>query len=114
MSRYGLFGSLNAVPGQRDALLEVLMDGLPLVAEAPGCEMYFFSVSPDDADAIWITEVWRSEADHNASLQDERIREIITRAMPLVAGMGNRVVLEPLAGKGLARAYRGSHAGHER
>ena len=57
---------------------------------------------PDDPDAVWITEVWRSEADHAASLTVEAVREIITLARPLIAGMGERFILEPVGGKGLA------------
>lgn len=101
MSRYGLFGSLSAHAGKREELLVILREGLSSVGDAPGCETYIVNISPDDAEKIWIYEAWSSEAEHNASLQDPRIRDIITRAMPLIAGMGDRVVLEPLAGKGL-------------
>lgn len=101
MSRYGLFGSFSAHPGKRDDLLAILMEGIDSVAQAPGCEAWIVNISPDDEDKIWIYESWRSEADHGASLGDERIREIISRAMPLIAGMGDRVVLQPLGGKGL-------------
>jgi quinol monooxygenase YgiN len=102
MSRYGLFGSLRAHPGKRDELLALLLDGADRVAAIPGCEVWVVSTSPDDADAIWIMEVWASEADHAASLTDEGVRATIERARPLIASMGDRVVLEPLAGKPLS------------
>jgi quinol monooxygenase YgiN len=57
-----------------------------------------------DPNAIWVTEVWRSEADHAASLTGEAVREIIGRARPLIAGMGERFILEPVGGKGLAES----------
>ena len=103
MSRYGLFGSLRAQPGRRDELVALLREAVDLVADAPGCEVYIVSTSPDDADAVWIMELWASEADHDAVLRDDRIRQLIERARPLIAGMGDRVVLEPLAGKPLSR-----------
>ena len=53
----------------------------------------------DDPDAIWVTEVWRSEADYAASLTGEAIREIIGRARPLIARMGEQFILEPIGGK---------------
>lgn len=104
MGRYGLFGSLRANPGQRDELLAILREGAALVAETPGCDVYIVSTSPDDADSVWFMEAWRSEADHAASLTDACILAVIERARPLIAGMGDRVVLEPVAGKGLGAA----------
>jgi quinol monooxygenase YgiN len=104
MSRYGLFGSIKAQPGKRDELLAILRDGAAAVADLPGCDIYIVSVSPDHPDKIWVTEFWRSQADHDASLDDERIRAIIAQARSLIAGMEDRVELEPLGGKGLPGA----------
>jgi quinol monooxygenase YgiN len=93
---------MKALPGQGDALLALLLQAADLVATAPGCEVWIVNRVPDDPDAVWITEVWRSEADHAASLTVEAVREIITLARPLIAGMGERFILEPVGGKGLA------------
>ncbi len=101
MSRYGLIGSVRAHSGKRDELLAILKEGAETVAGVPGCEVYIVSTSPGDEDAVWFMEAWTSEVDHKASLSDSRIRAIIDRAMPLIAGMGDQVVLEPLVGKGL-------------
>jgi quinol monooxygenase YgiN len=104
MARYGLFGRITAHPGKRDALIEILLESAELVADVPGSEIWIVSTSPDDPDSVWVTEVWRGQEDHAASLSDERIREVIGRARPLIATMGDRVVLEPIAGKGLSPA----------
>ncbi len=101
MIGYGLFGSLRAHPGKRDELLAIVREGALFVAEAPGCEVYIINVSPDDNDKIWFYESWRSEQDHDNSLHDSRIRDVIDRALPLIAGMEDRVILQPLVGKGL-------------
>ena len=101
MSRFGLCGIMMAHPGQRDELLGVLREAADLVADLPGCEVWIVNTMPDDPDAIWVTEVWRSEADHGASLSDEGVRAIIARARPLMAEFGERFTLEPIAGKGL-------------
>ena len=63
--------------------------------------MYVVSRSDDDPDAVWVTEIWTSREAHRASLEDERIRQIITRAKPLIAGLGERIELLPLGGKGV-------------
>lgn len=101
MSRFGLCGIMMAHPGQRDALRDVLLEAADLVADLPGCEVWIVNTMPDDPDAIWVTEVWRSEADHAASLTGEDVKAIIARARPLIAEFGERFALEPVGGKGL-------------
>jgi quinol monooxygenase YgiN len=101
VSRYGLCGIMKAQPGQREALLEILLEAADLVADLPGCEVWIVNTMPDDPDGIWVTEVWRSEADHAASLAGDDVKAVIARARPLIAGFGERFTLEPIAGKGL-------------
>jgi len=93
---------MKAHPGQRDALLELLLEAAALVADLPGCEVWIVNAMPDDADAVWVTEVWRSEADHAGSLAGEDVKAIIARARPLIAGFGERFTLKPVGGKGLS------------
>jgi len=89
MARFGLHGSLVAQRGQRDALLAHMLQAARLMQDATGCELYLVSTSEaDDDDAVWITEVWRSEDDHDASLLLSGVPELIGRARPLIAGMG--------------------------
>jgi quinol monooxygenase YgiN len=95
MSCYALFGKFTAVSGQRDALRDLLLEARQFVAAA-GCESWIVHTSPDDPDGVWVYESWRSAADHDASLQDERIQAIIARARPLIAGVSDRVALEPV------------------
>ena len=55
-------------------------------------------------DAIWTYEVWRSQADHQASLTNEAVKALIASARPLIAGMSDRMELVPLGGKGIPEA----------
>jgi quinol monooxygenase YgiN len=48
-----------------------------------------------------VTGVWTCREAHHASLEDQRVRELITQARPLIAGLGERFELVPLGGKGL-------------
>lgn len=98
---YGLIGQIRAVPGKRDALAEILLEG---TREMPGCLSYVIALDPADADGIWITEVWRSQADHQASLALAAVREAIARGKPLIAGFGQRFVTRPVGGHGLVPA----------
>ena len=96
---YGLIGKMKAVPGQRDALISILLDG---VSGMPGCLSYVVAQDPADADVIWVTEVWDSQASHKASLSLPAVQAAIARGRPLIAGFGERFVTEPVGGHGLA------------
>jgi quinol monooxygenase YgiN len=97
---YGLIGKMSAVAGQRDALAAVLLEG---TAKMPGCLSYVIATDPDDPDALWITEVWDSQASHQSSLALPEVKAAITKGRPLIAGFSNRVETIPLGGHGLAR-----------
>jgi quinol monooxygenase YgiN len=102
MAQFGLVGSFTAQPGQRDALVALLLEAASLLETFPNCDLWFVSTAPDDPDAVWVTEVWRNQAAHAASLGDARVQEIIGRGRPLIAGFGTRITLEPIGGKGLS------------
>ena len=97
-SMYGLIGKMNATPGQRDALIAILLEG---TARMPGCLSYIVAKDTTDANAIWITEVWDTEANHQASLGLPAVQAAIARARPMIAGFGERFITTPLGGVGL-------------
>jgi quinol monooxygenase YgiN len=98
---YGLIGKMTAGPGQRDALIAIVLES---VTDMPGCLSYVVAKDPADGNAIWITEVWDSQVSHKASWSLPSVRQAIARAKPLIAGFGNSVVTEPVAGHGLSPA----------
>ena len=101
MSKFGLYGKIIAKPGQRDALVAGLLEAAALMQHVPGCELYIVNASASEPDVVWVTEVWRSASDHQASLAQEEIKALIKRTTPLIAG-GERIEIIPIAGKGLA------------
>ena len=98
---YGLIGKMKVVPGQRDAVIEILRQSTTAM---PGCLSYVIAKDPGHADAIWITEVWDSRESHAASLSLPAVKEAIARARPLIAGFGERFETEPVGGHGLVGA----------
>jgi len=100
---YGLFGKMRAQTGQRETLIGHLLHAADLLRDLEGCFVYIINSDPTDPDAIWVTEVWRSQADHQASLSHEAIQSLITVARPLIAEMPLRYEVTPLGGKGLPR-----------
>jgi quinol monooxygenase YgiN len=97
---HGLIGRMLAQPGQRDALLAILLEG---TGSMPGCLSYVVAKDPVDANALWITEVWDSRASHDASLQLPEVQDAIRRARPLIAGFDHGQETIPVGGVGLAR-----------
>lgn len=95
---YGLIGKMTTTPGQRDAMTAILLEG---TAGMPGCLSYVVAHDPEEADAIWITEVWTDEAAHSASLQLPVVRAAIARGRPLIAGFSDAQVTRPVGGVGL-------------
>ncbi len=96
---YGLIGKMIAAPGRRDELLSILLES---VGDMPGCHSYVIATDPADENAIWITEVWDSEASHKASLGLPAVKDAIGRARPLIATFGEHFVTTPVGGHGLA------------
>lgn len=95
---YGLIGSMAAKPGQRAALAGYLLEGL---RDMPGCLSYIVANDPQNADKLWITEVWDSADSHMASLKLPSVQTAIAKARPIIAGMGDRQETVPLGGQGL-------------
>ena len=95
---HGLIGKMLAHPGKRDELLSLLLSE---IGEMPGCFSYVIATDPANENAIWITEVWDSDASHKASLSIPAVKATIARAMPLIAGFGERFVTTPVGGHGL-------------
>jgi len=98
---YGLIGKMLATPGNRDALAAVLLQG---IAGLPGCLSYIVAQDPANPDALWVTEVWTSQAEHQASLTLPSVRAAIAQARPIIAGFGERFETTPVGGQGLAAA----------
>ncbi|WKZ48689.1 MAG: putative quinol monooxygenase [Anaerolineales bacterium] len=95
---YGLIGKMNATPGQRDALIAILLDG---IHDMPGCVSYVIAKDPTDENAIWITEVWENEESHKASLSLPTVQNAISRGRSLIAGFGERFETTPVGGHGI-------------
>ena len=100
---YGLISKITAVAGQRDALAKTLIDG---TGGMPGCLSYVVAADALEPDALWVTEVWESQARHQASLQLPAVQAAIATGRPLIARFSNRVETAPVGGYGIPTAGR--------
>lgn len=90
---YGLIGKFTTVAGQRDALASILIAG---TSQMHGCLSYVVASDSADPDAPWVTEVWDSQASHQASLQLPAVQAAIAEGRPLIAGLSHRVETTPI------------------
>ena len=65
----------------------------------PGCELYLVNREAERPDVIWVTELWRSQADLDASIERIRGSEGVATAMALVDDW-EMIELDLLGGKG--------------
>ena len=95
---YGLIGKMIAANGKRDELVAILLEGTEAM---PGCLSYVIALDPASDDAIWITEVWDTQANHAASLKLPAVQAAIAKGRPLIAGFADRSETIPVGGHGL-------------
>lgn len=86
MKKYGLHGKLKATKGNGEELGSILSQAAKLVSTAKGCRLYMVSKDTQDGDCIWVTEVWDRKEDHDHSLSVDGVRELISRAIPILDG----------------------------
>lgn len=94
---YGLIVKLTAADGRRDELIALLAAS---TCDMPGCFSYVISRDAANADVLWVTEVWESQAAHDSSLTLRAVQAAIPQIKPLIAQLERIAVTEPVAGNG--------------
>ncbi|GAB3700564.1 putative quinol monooxygenase [Nocardiopsis oceani] len=82
---FAYVGTLEAQPGKRDEVVEILARRNPELGEA-GCLLYEVGVSGEHPDTVFVAELWESEEAHRTSLQLDSVRAAIDEARPLLTG----------------------------
>jgi len=93
-------GTLGAITGQRDLLVEVLTRRSADL-EAAGGLLYEVGVNDEQPDTVFVAELWTTADPHQRSFQLESVRTAIQEARrPLLSGEMNglrfQVVGSPL------------------
>lgn len=100
---YLLQGKLTAKTGHADMLADILLQASQLVSRAKGCKLYVIGKNAQDRSSVYVTEIWETKDDHDRSLQAEEVRELISKAMPILEGLPEKgQELEILGGAGLS------------
>jgi quinol monooxygenase YgiN len=99
MNQVARYGKLVAYEGRGLELAELLLKAAQELADDPRCELYLVNRQAGESDTIWVTELWRSQADLDASIEQIRGSKDVAAAMALVKA-AEMVELELLGGKG--------------
>lgn len=94
---YGLISKLKAQPGQRDALVRVLLQGSH---DLPGCVHYIVSRDVHDHNIVWVVETWESTQAHHAALTLPAVMEAMAQGRPLIAAIDRRIETLPVTASG--------------
>jgi quinol monooxygenase YgiN len=98
---FGMQVRFTARPGEGDALAALLLEAAAGLDALDACLVYLVSRDGEAPDDVWVTEAWSDAEAHTASLEDPAARELIERALPLLASPPEALHLLPLGGKGL-------------
>jgi quinol monooxygenase YgiN len=99
MERIARYGKSRARPGHGEELARHLLAAADDLRDDPGCELYLINRQADDPDVVWVTELWRSQADLDAALAKIRGSEGVAEVMALVDEW-QMIELDLLGGKG--------------
>jgi len=82
--RYGYSEVIHTLPGERDALVAILVE-VSRSLSAAGCELYAVSVLDTEPDTVLVNEIWLSKEHHDQCLELPEVKAAISAGMPLVA-----------------------------
>ena len=99
MSPVARYGKATAKQGKAAELAEILLAAAAELEDDPGCELYLINRQSDRPDVVWVTELWRSQADLDASLERIRGSDEVAAALALVEDW-QMIELDLLGGKG--------------
>ena len=91
MSQIARYGKATAREGRGQELAQILLAAAAELEEDPGCQLYLINRQAGQPDVIWVTELWRSQADLDASLERIRGSEGVAAAMNAPTAMMPRM-----------------------
>lgn len=92
---FGLIAKLTLVPGRRQEVIDLLSSS---TQNMPGCASYVIGKDAADENVLWVTEVWESQAAHDASFALRAVQEVVPRVKPLIANFEKIATTDPVAG----------------
>ncbi|WP_331275774.1 putative quinol monooxygenase [Metabacillus sp. B2-18] len=101
MSKFSLFGKFVVQEGERDTMVDILLEAAESMKNLDECEIYLVNISEEEQNSVYVYEVWSNENAHQASLALEATQTLIKRAKPIITGMERISTLRTRGGKGI-------------
>lgn len=98
---YAMAGKLIAKPGQRGALINIMLQAADLVSQLPECRVYTVHEEAGDEHGVWIYELWLDKQAHDDSLKLPEVRNLIAQAFSLIDGNPQGYQLNYTGGHGV-------------
>ena len=80
---YSHIGRFTPVEGRENDLLQALVAAARQMIGTSGLIEY--QIFSSDDGAVWAVEIWVTRADHDASLDDQTTKDLISSVRPLIA-----------------------------
>ena len=100
MAKVAVWAKIPAAPGKRDDLAKALEVGLETAKGEPGTIYYILHTDPNDADALYMYEMYESQDALNAHMGSEAFQALGPTLMPFIGGRPELTFLGPIGGKG--------------
>ena len=101
MARFAQHARIRARVGKRDELVAKFLEVGDLQADNPACELMFVSVSPDEDDVVYLTEIWTSPDEHERARESDEVQAWAADMPSLVDGPPETTPLVLKGGKGV-------------
>jgi quinol monooxygenase YgiN len=102
MFKFSLFGKFTVQDGERDTMVNILLEAAESLKSFEECEIYLVNISESEPNCVYVYEVWSNENAHQSSLTLEATQTLIKRAKPIITGMERISTLKTKGGKGIS------------
>jgi quinol monooxygenase YgiN len=101
-SRFAQHTRLVSAPGKREHLVAKFLEAAEMQRDNTDCELMLVSTAPDEADVVYLTEVWSSEAAWERARSSPQIRAWAESMPTLVSAPPETSLLDLAGGKGFS------------
>ena len=100
MSKVAVWAKIPAAPGKRDELAAALGAALETAKGEAGTIYYILHNDPNDADALFMYEMYESQDALTAHMGSEAFKALAPAITPFLGGRPELQFIEPIGGKG--------------
>lgn len=101
MSKFSLFNKFTVQDGEKEKMVNYLLEAAESMKNLDECEIYLVNISKNEPSSVYVYEVWANEDAHQASLNLEATQTLISRAKPIITGIERISTLITKGGKGI-------------